>query len=155
MDSRELSHVIEMAIKKEEEAHAFYLDLYEKVEDKSAKDTLKYLADEEEKHAEYLTACHTGRYCSDILNLKEVIDLKIIQHLEQSDIKKDMSSADVYLVAAKRELDSYNFYTSLAETYPRGDVKDLLMKIANQELKHKEKVEYLYTNTAFPQLSGG
>ena len=41
MDSRELSHVIEMAIKKEEEAHAFYLDLYEKVEDKSAKDTLK------------------------------------------------------------------------------------------------------------------
>jgi hypothetical protein len=27
--------------------------------------------------------------------------------------------------------------------------------MANQELKHKEKVEYLYSNTAFPQTAGG
>jgi hypothetical protein len=27
--------------------------------------------------------------------------------------------------------------------------------MANEEMKHKEKVEYLYTNTAFPQTEGG
>jgi hypothetical protein len=27
--------------------------------------------------------------------------------------------------------------------------------MANEELKHKEKMEYLYTNTAFPQTAGG
>jgi hypothetical protein len=27
--------------------------------------------------------------------------------------------------------------------------------MANEELKHKEKMEYLYTNTTFPQTSGG
>jgi len=27
--------------------------------------------------------------------------------------------------------------------------------MANEELKHKEKMEYLYANTAFPQTSGG
>jgi len=34
-------------------------------------------------------------------------------------------------------------------------VKDLLNKMASEELKHKEKMEYLYTNTAFPQTAGG
>jgi rubrerythrin len=31
----------------------------------------------------------------------------------------------------------------------------LLEKMAQEELRHKEKVEYLYANTAFPQTSGG
>ena len=155
MDHRELSYVIEMAIKKEEESRAFYLDLCGMMKDELARDTLKYLADEEGKHIEYLTTCHTGRYCSEILNLKEVVDYKIIQHLKKPDIKKDMDSAEIYLVAAKRELDSHNFYKSLAGTYPPGEMKDLLMKMAREELRHKAKVEYLYANTAFPQTSGG
>ena len=155
MDNRELSHVIEMAIKKEEEARAFYLELFDRVEDEMAKDTLRYLAEEEGKHIEYLTACHTGRYCSEILNLKEPVNYRIIEHLKQPDIKKNMNTADVYLVAAKRELDAHNFYKNLAASYPQGEVRDLLLNMAKQEMKHKEKVEYLYTNAAFPQLSGG
>jgi hypothetical protein len=31
----------------------------------------------------------------------------------------------------------------------------MLLKMANQEIKHKEKVEYLYANTAFVQTDGG
>jgi len=27
--------------------------------------------------------------------------------------------------------------------------------MANEEMKHKEKMEYLYTNTAFAQTEGG
>ena len=40
-------------------------------------------------------------------------------------------------------------------SYPEGDLHEMLVKIANEELKHKEKMEYLYTNTAFPQTDGG
>jgi hypothetical protein len=36
-----------------------------------------------------------------------------------------------------------------------GELKTVLLKMANEELKHKEKMEYLYANTAFPQTSGG
>ena len=35
------------------------------------------------------------------------------------------------------------------------NIKDMLLKMANEELKHKEKMEYLYSNTAFPQTAGG
>ncbi|MBU0699002.1 MAG: hypothetical protein ABIK98_09290 [Pseudomonadota bacterium] len=50
---------------------------------------------------------------------------------------------------------TYNFYTELAGLHPGGETKKMLLKIANEELKHKEKMEYLYANTAFPQTAGG
>jgi rubrerythrin len=66
-----------------------------------------------------------------------------------------MKTKDVYLVAAFREQHSHDFYKGLADLHPAGEVKDLLNRMAKEELKHKEKVEYLYVNTAFPQLAGG
>ena len=155
MDEARLKNVLEIAIKKEEEAYDFYMDLQKKVNDPVAKDTLKFLAAEELKHKEFLTACHSGSYCSGALKMEEIVDYGIVQHLEKPDIKKDVSSAEIYIIAADREWNAHNFYKSLAASYPDGEVKDMLLKMANQELKHKEKVEYLYANTAFPQTAGG
>jgi rubrerythrin len=150
-----LGSVLIMAIDKEKEAHDFYMDLFNVVEDKEAKSTLRYLASEEAKHDEFLSTCREGRFCSSVLNLDLAVDNKIVEHLGLPDIKKNMKSAEVYLIAANRELNAYTFYKSLADSYPAGDVKDLLNKIANEEMKHKEKMEYLYSNTAFPQTEGG
>jgi len=150
-----LSSVLNMAIDKEKEAYDFYMNLYNLVEDKEAKSTLKYIAQEEAKHKEFLTTCQEGRFCSEVLKLETPVEYKIIEHIEKPDIKKNIKSAEVYLIAANRELNSYNFYKSLADSYPAGDVKELLAKMASEELKHKEKMEYLYSNTAFPQTAGG
>ncbi len=150
-----LNSAIDIAIAKEKEAYDFYMDLYKKVKDKEAKSTLKYIAQEEAKHKEFLTSCQKGRFCSEVLKLEKPVDYKIVEHIKKPDIKKNMKSAEVYLIAANRELNAYNFYKSLADSHPAGDVKDLLTKMANEELKHKEKMEYLYSNTAFPQTAGG
>jgi rubrerythrin len=83
------------------------------------------------------------------------VDYHIAQYAAKPDLKKNMNSSEVYLVAAHREWNSYMFYTGLAEAQPAGEVKEMLLQMANQELKHKEKVEYLYSNTAFPQTAGG
>jgi rubrerythrin len=150
-----LADVIKMAIVKEKEAYDFYMDLYKIVEDKDAKDNLKFMAQEEAKHEEFLVNCQKGLVCANVLKMDAAIDYKIIENIEKPDIKKNMKSSEVYLVAANRELNAYNFYKSLADSYPAGEVKDLLTKMANEELKHKEKFEYLYMNTAFPQTAGG
>jgi len=47
------------------------------------------------------------------------------------------------------------FYVSLAAIHPKGKAKNILLKMAEEELKHKEKMEYHYTNAAFPQTDGG
>jgi rubrerythrin len=155
MEERRLSDFIDIAIQREIEAYEFYRGLFDKVDDKTAKDALDLLANEEKKHRAFLEEYQAGKLGKEALRLTQVIDYKIAEHLEKPDLEKNMESKDVYLVAAHREQSSYNFYTGLAAIHPDGTVKDMLLRMANEEKRHKEKVEYLYTNTAFPQTDGG
>ncbi len=66
-----------------------------------------------------------------------------------------MKLKDAFLLAANREKASHEFYLSLAAIHPAGEVKRLLKGLAAQELKHKQRVEFLYTEVAFPQTDGG
>ena len=155
MEEKRLGDYIDIAIQREEEAHAFYMDLLERLHDKAAKDALGLLAQEEIKHKKFLEDYRNGGYGSDTLRMNEPLDYKIAEHLEQPDVKQDMESKDVYLIAAHRELNSYNFYSGIAELHPDGQLREIFRKMASEELKHKEKVEYLYSNVAFPQTDGG
>ncbi len=93
--------------------------------------------------------------CDVVLRPDFPVDYKVAEHLKQPDIKKNMNSEEVFLIAANREMNAHNFYKGLAGLYPKGQVKELLLRMASEEMKHKEKMEYLYANTAFPQTSGG
>jgi len=155
MGEKTLDAILKIAISKEKDAFDFYMDLRKKIKAKDVRDTLEFLAGEEKKHLEFLEEYRDGSYGPGALRLTEVVDYKVAEHLDKPDIEKDMESKDVYLVAAHREMLSYDFYQSLADLHPNGHVKEMLLKMANEELKHKEKVEYLYSNTAFPQTAGG
>jgi len=155
MEEKRLGDYINIAIHREEEAYEFYTDLYDRVEDKAARDALNLLAQEERKHKQFLEDYRSGGYGPDALRMNEPVDYKIAEHLKQPDIKQDMASKDVYLIAAHRELNSYHFYTALADLHPEGQLREIFSKMASEELKHKEKVEYLYSNVAFPQTDGG
>jgi len=147
--------IINRAIKREEEAHLFYMDIHGKVEDPNVKDTILWIAGEEKKHKEFLLNYRDGKYGAKPLRMTEVVLFKIAEYQEEPEIARNMRSEDVYLVASHRELRSYQFYSELAQIHPDGEAKDLLQKMANEELRHKEKMEYLYSNTAFAQTSGG
>jgi len=155
MEAQSLESLIKKAIANEEEARSFYLGLFDLVEDPLAKETLKFLAGEELAHKEFLQAYLKGEKKISALPMDKPIDYHVAQYAAKPDPKADMNSSEVYLVAAHRELNSYKFYKGLAAAQPAGEVKDMLLSMANQELKHKEKVEYLYSNTAFPQTAGG
>jgi len=155
MEAQSLQSVIEAAIKNEEDARVFYLGLYDLVQDPLARETLKFLAGEELAHREFLQGYLRGEKKISALPLEAPVDYHVAQYAAKPDPKKNMNSSEVYLVAAHREWNSYNFYKSLAALQPDGEVKGILLRMANEELKHKEKVEYLYSNTTFPQTAGG
>jgi len=155
MSAKTLGGLIEIAIEREEASYAFYLGLKDKVADKDVKEAMEFLATEELKHKEFLERYRDGRYEASALQMAHPVDYKIAEHFTAPDPDKDMDTKDVYLVAAHRELLAHNFYKALADLHPDGEVKEILEKMASQELKHKEKVEYLYANTAFPQTAGG
>jgi len=151
-----LLEYINVAIKREEDAFRFYTELADKVTDDAARDTLFWISKEEEKHKAYLVNFRADGKGPEDMRLAEVAYYKIAEHLEEPEVEEDMSRSEIFLVASHRELRSYNFYSELAALYNQGDaVHEMLIKIANEELKHKEKMEYLYANTTFPQTDGG
>jgi len=152
-----IEKVLRIAIRKEKEARQFYLDLVKRVEETSTRDTLAFLAREELKHKEFLERYLHGGFSEGSLRMNQVVDYKIVEHMEDEPDEPDgpLSPAKAYLIAAKREASSHRFYQELSHIHPTGPVRDLLLQMASEELRHKEKVEYLYANTAFPQTAGG
>jgi rubrerythrin len=150
-----IADVIDMAITREEEAYDFYMDIHSKVQDAGVRETVEFIAGEEKKHKAFLVSYRDGNFGSEALRMADVIDYKVAEYLEEPEISKESSSEEVYLIAAHREGRSHQFYSELANMHADGELKTMLTKMANEELKHKEKMEYLYANTAFPQTSGG
>lgn len=155
MEDKRLLGIIEKAIQREEEAYAFYTDILGQIEEPSTRETIEWIAGEEKKHRKFLIDYRDGKYGPGPMRMTDVVLYKIAEHQEEPDIATDMKREDVFLVASHRELKSYHFYTELAGQEDAAGVRDMLLRIANEELKHKEKMEYLYANTAFPQTAGG
>jgi len=150
-----MADLIDTAIQREETAYEFYMDILGKIDDAGVKDTLEWIANEELKHKAFLVNFRDGNYTTDRFQKREATYYKIAEHLDEPETQQGMKNEDVYLVAAHRESRSHKFYSEFANLQPDGEVKDVLEKMAQEELKHKEKMEYLYANTAFPQTSGG
>jgi rubrerythrin len=155
MKNHTLESLIELAIVNEQEAYDSYMELHKLVDDKAAKDTLKFLAEEEKQHKAYLQKYRDGSFRENSLPLNAPVDYKIAETTQKPKPRKDILTNEVYLIAANKELNASQFYQRLAEIHPEGNVRDMLLRMADQELKHKEKVEYLYANTAFTQTAGG
>ncbi len=155
MKKEDFDAVIEKAIANEEEANRFYLTLADRVTDQSAKDTLFYLAKEEMGHKNNLLRYRQESFINNATKIDEVPDCKVAEFVSSPGISYNMESKDAYLLASARELNSYNLYVGMASVHPEGEIRNMLLQMANEELKHKEKVEYLYSNTVFTQTDGG
>jgi rubrerythrin len=147
--STELEAIIKSAIAQEELSHAFYKRLAGLVSHADTKDTLEYLAREELDHKAFLESCFTPEGCTLVGQAQNV---HLAEMLEAPAIRDDMAPKEALAIAAKREEGAYRFYQALASLQPPGEIQAFLEKMAQVELQHKEKVEYLYDNAAFPEV---
>jgi rubrerythrin len=147
--STELEAIIKSAIAQEELSHDFYKRLAGLVSQADTKDTLEYLAKEELEHKAFLQSCFTPQGCK---LAGEAQNVHLAELLQAPAISEDISPKEALVIAAKREEGSYRFYQALASLQPPGEIQDFLNKMAKVELSHKEKVEYLYDNAAFPEV---
>ena len=147
--STELEAIIKSAIAQEELSHDFYQRLAGLVSHPDTKDILEFLAKEELEHKAFLQSCFTPKGCTLV---GEAQNVHLAEMLEAPAITDDMSPKEALVIAMKREEGSYRFYQALAELQPPGEIQAFLNKMAKVELDHKEKVEYLYDNAAFPEV---
>ncbi len=149
-----LGEVLEGAIGQEMASQKLYLDLSRRVRETAAKDAFRGLAQEEAGHQRWLEQYRRGEI-KGALNREQAVDYRIAEHLDQPVMSPGMKLEDVFLLAAKREQSSHELYLSLARLHPAGEVRVLFEELAAHELGHKQKVELLYTEVAFPQTDGG
>jgi rubrerythrin len=145
----ELQPIIEQAMRQEELSHEFYLRLAKLVTHQETRKTLEWLAKDELEHKAFLESCLTPSGCA-LAGKAE--DTHLAEVMKAPAITAEMSPKEALIVAMKREEGSYHFYQRLAGLQPPGEAKAFLEKMAKMELGHKEKVEFLYANAAFPEV---
>jgi rubrerythrin len=150
-----LKEVLEGAIQKEIMSRFLYIGLRQRVKKQASRDAFQALAEQEEVHQRILEDYLHGRFKEGSLSSSVVVDYKVADYLDQPDISPTMELKDVFLLAANKEKTAHDLYTTLAGIHPNGYVKRLLEDLAFQELEHKNRIENLYTEVAFPQTDGG
>jgi len=150
-----LKEVLEGAIEKEIEAQRLYTGLSRRVKDEEARHALEGLAREEKGHQKRLEGYLEGRLSGGTLSTKQAVDYKIAEMAGKAEPSEDMGLKETFLLAANREKASHALYTGLAGMHPPGEARRVLLDLAAQEMEHKQRVESLYTQVAFPQTDGG
>lgn len=150
-----LNEILEKAIQKEIGSRLLYVDLSKKMKDQAAQDALQELARQEQGHQRLLEKYQRGELKGGTLGGGQAVDYRVAEHLYQPEVSPDMPLKDVFLLAANREMHSYELYIAIAAIHSPGEARKLLEELASQELEHKRRVEFLYTEVAFPQTDGG
>lgn len=144
-----LETILKNAIAQEELSNEFYRRMADLVSHRETKETFEYLAKEELEHKEFLLGCFTPQGCK-LAGASQNVHLAEL--LEGPAFSEALSPKEALVVAMKKEAGAYKFYKALADLQPPGDIRAFLEKMALMELAHKDKVEYLYTNAAFPEV---
>jgi rubrerythrin len=136
-----LDEILRFAIRKEADAAAFYKMAADR-SNPGIKKTFKELAKMEEEHKKRLEK----------LNLKKIVEMKlkktkglgISEMLEDVPYSSDMSYSDLLRMAIKNEEKSHRLYLSTEKMVSDPILKKLLLKLAQEESAHKEKLEKIY-----------
>ncbi len=149
MVTTDVKEIIKQAAEQEEKAYKFYTDALKFVKDAAAKLWIKELAAEELKHKEMLQKFDVSK----IRKFKpdKVQDLHIAEYLVDKDVTEIKDFQDVLIVAMKKEQKSYTFYVSMAKSTDNADMKKLCKILAQEELKHKHKIELYYDDIIFKE----
>ncbi len=149
--SDELSELWDSAIYREIAAQALYIEAQQGTDDPAAKAMLAELAAEELKHAGVLREMKEGGGGLKDWNPTNLADLKLSEYFSGPDTIEGAGLQEVLIFAMKREQQSVVFYTQMMGALRLEESKTLCWRLAQEELKHKMKLELEYENL-FPEL---
>lgn len=131
--------IMDFAIEKEIEAAEFYEEASKMEKFSGAKETLESFAKEERKHQNMLenfSKENVERY-----TVEKIPDLKRSDYLVELEYEPGMAYADLLRLAMKREEKALKFYADFGEGADTEDHKKLFQVLAQEESKHKLKLE--------------
>ncbi len=146
-------NVFDFAIKMEEDGRKFYEKLAAEAEEPELKTIFTLLAEEEQQHKQIFQSMKNGedpaKADSRIMERTTSTFRKLLE-------KKDVSAIlrrdpDGYMHAIKTEEDYIRLYEDMAEKETNEHVKDLLLRIAEEERRHLNIMENIYDFVETPR----
>jgi len=149
MEFKDSDEIMDFAIKSEENAHRFYMDWAEKMEDKALKKMFKELAVEESGHKAYFTELKNKKTVNLPTVGGKIVDLKISDYIMDASVSTDMDYQDALTLAMHREKEAFKLYAGLAELVDDEEMKKTFIALAEEEAKHKLRLEIMYDDHIF------
>ena len=141
-----VDEVLDFAISREIDARNFYVKLAGLVEKPQMVKVLSDLAAEELEHKAKLEAVKAGKV---EIGDQEVGKLDIVDYVKDVELHPKMNYAELLVVGMKKEETSRKLYTDLAAIVQRQELKDIFLKLAQEEAKHKLRFEFEYDLMTF------
>jgi rubrerythrin len=142
MKEKEFKEVITFAIRKEAEAYNLYKTYSQKVKTPGLKTMFEELTEQEQKHRQILEGVEKKDVSE--YKLKKIPNLKIGDFVEKEEFSPDMDYASALRLAIKREEFSLRLYNQMAERGDDPELKRLFSVLAQEESKHKLRLETEY-----------
>jgi len=141
-----VEEVLDFAISREVEAYDFYMKLAKLAKKPEIIKIIRDLAIDEKQHKIRLEAAKAGEVA---LGAQEVGRLGIANYVEDVKPTQDMSYVELLAIAMKKEDRSYRLYTDLAAIAQKKELKEMFLKLAQEEAEHKLQFEFQYDLATF------
>lgn len=134
--------ILNFAIENEQNSADLYMSLHKEVNDSKAKDMFIELYEEEIRHKKILYKMKEHK----ALDVPEIEALKLQKndYLPTIEYHKTMKMNEVLQYAIQAENTELNLYLTLAEEISNVEIKESLLLLAQEEGKHKLKLEQEY-----------
>jgi len=142
MNFNSVQEIIDFAIAREKEAVSFYMTCGEKAERQEMKAAFQEMAEEEARHVTFLENVAVSALTEDALHT--VNDPKMESYIVEKPFHPNMSYQELLQLAIHREAASYQLYNTILENTPDAAARKILQRLADEELKHKERLEEEY-----------
>jgi len=146
--------VLNRAVAMENQSYGLYVWARDKASSPEAKTLLKELAEEELKHKDKISeVLENMERISEIGSLPEKVeDLKIVDGLEDTKLSETATYQEILIFAGKREKETYEYYQELSQRFGENKVGKLFHKLAQEELKHKNRIEREYDQYVLQEM---
>jgi rubrerythrin len=150
MEKEKFKEVIDFALEREKEAVQFYEDMQKIVRTKAAVETLKDLAAMERGHINMLMKFKPD----DVVNFEpeKVTNLRLSDYMVKTIPTEASTFQDILVIAMKREEAAKNLYQKIAAEATDENVRNMFLKIAEQEAKHKFQLEQFYEDNILTEM---
>ncbi len=143
--------VLNRAVSLEKQSYNLYIWAKDRALYPGVKTLLNELAQEELKHKERIVKVIKDR--ERIAEIGgEVENLRIIDEMKTTKLSEDATYQEILIYAVKREMETYEYYRDLSERFKDHEVGKLFLRLSEEELKHKNRLEREYDEHVLKEM---